>query len=67
MKFSIIRLIFRCQIPDIYKKISKEMCEADANAVDLGRMNKHYYDFGRYVSRFDRVGYIGPMLVDVSS
>lgn len=43
------------------------MCEADANAVDLGRMNKHYYDLGRYVSRFDRVGYIGPMLVDVSS
>lgn len=42
------------------------MCEADANAVELGRMNKYFYEFGRYISSFDRVGYIGPMLVDVS-
>lgn len=58
--------LFRVQIPDIYKKISKEICEADANAVDLGRMNKHFYEFGKYVTKFDRNGYIGPMLVDVS-
>lgn len=57
----------RCQIPDIYKKISKEVCEADATAVEMGRMNKYFYEFGRYVTRFDRVGYIGPMLVDVSA
>lgn len=63
----ILLFYFRCQIPDIYKKISKDVCEADANAVDLGRMNKHFYEFGRYVIRFDRVGYIGPMLVDVSA
>lgn len=56
----------RCEIPDIYKKVSKEVCEADATAVELGRMNKYFYDYGRYVTRFDRVGYIGPMLVDVS-
>lgn len=56
----------KAHIPDIYKKISKEVCEADATAVELGRMNKNFYEFGRYVTRFDRVGYIGPMLVDVS-
>ena len=62
-----IKTFDRAQVPDIYQKISKDICEADANAVNMGRMNKNFYEFGKYVSKFDRVGYIGPMLVDVNN
>lgn len=53
-------------MPDIFQKLSKDICEADANAVDLGRMNKNFYEFGRYVLRFDSIGHVGPMLVEVN-
>lgn len=56
---------FRVQVPDIFQKLSKDICEADANAVDLGRMNKNFYEFGRYMARFDNIGHVGPMLVEV--
>ncbi|XP_037029256.1 DNA replication complex GINS protein PSF3 [Bradysia coprophila] len=56
--------ILKVQVPDIFQKLSKDICEADANAVDLGRMNKNFYEFGRYLTRFDHVGHVGPMLVE---
>lgn len=57
--------IVKFQIPDIYKKKLKEICEADALAVDLGRMNKYYYSLGQYVTRFDRTNGIAAMLYDM--
>ncbi|XP_031638762.1 DNA replication complex GINS protein PSF3 [Contarinia nasturtii] len=52
------------QVPDIYKSRLKEICEADALAVDLGRMNKYFYSFGQYVTPFDNSHSVAPMLYE---
>lgn len=65
--FSLTISSSRVQVPDIFQKLSKDICEADANAVDLGRMNKNFYEFGRYLTRFDNIGHVGPMLVEVTN
>lgn len=52
------------QVPDIYKNRLKDICEADANAVDLGRMNRFFYIFGQYVAPFDSSGSLAQMLYE---
>lgn len=56
--------ILKYQVPDIYKSRLKEICEADALAVDLGRMNKFFYTLGQYIVPFDRTGTVAPMLYE---
>lgn len=56
--------ILKFQVPDIYKSRLKEICEADALAVDLGRMNKFFYTFGQYIVPYDRTGTVAPMLYE---
>lgn len=56
---------FRVNIPDIYKSTYGEICRADATAIDLGRLNKYFYEFGRYVAAFDRNGFVGKMIYEV--
>lgn len=56
--------ILKFQVPDIYKSRLKEICEADALAVDLGRLNKFFYTFGQYVVPFDRTNSVAPMLYE---
>lgn len=51
-------------MPDIYKSRLKEICEADALAVDLGRMNKFFYTFGQYVVPFDNSHTLATMLYE---
>lgn len=58
-------LAFRVNIPDIYKSTYGEICRADATAVDLGKLNKYFYEFGRYVAAFDRNGFVGKMIYEV--
>lgn len=55
----------RVNIPDIYKSNYGEICRADATAVDLGKLNKHFYELGRYVAAFDRNGFVGKMIYEV--
>lgn len=38
--------ILKFQVPEIYQNKLKEICEADALAVDLGRMSKFFYELG---------------------
>lgn len=56
--------ILRFLVPDVYKSRLKEICEADALAVDLGRMNKFFYTFGQYIVPYDRSGTVAPMLYE---
>lgn len=50
------------QVPDIYKNKLKDICEADALAVDLGRMSKFFYEFGHHVIPHDRTATVATML-----
>lgn len=52
------------QVPDIFKSRLKDICEADALAVDLGRLNKYFYSFGHYIAPYDRSGTVAPMLYE---
>lgn len=56
--------ILKFEVPDIYKKKLKEICEADALAVDLGRMSKYFYELGQYVVPYDRTGSVSSMLYE---
>jgi GINS complex subunit 3 len=54
----------RITIPEIYQSAYTEICKADPNAVELGRLNKYFYEFGRYIVRFDRHNTVGKMLYE---
>lgn len=55
----------RVNIPDIYKSTYADIFRADATAVHLGKLNKYFYELGRYVSAFDRNGFVGKMIYEV--
>lgn len=50
------------QVPDIFKSRLKDICEADALAVDLGRMSKYFYTLGQYIVPYDQSGTVSSML-----
>lgn len=60
-----VLLICRVNIPDIYKSTYGDICRADATAIDLGKLNKYFYELGRYVAAFDRNGFVGKMIYEV--
>ncbi|XP_058128692.1 DNA replication complex GINS protein PSF3 [Anopheles ziemanni] len=55
-------LYFDAKIPDIYSEAYKEIYKADANYVELGALNKFYYELGIYMTRFDRSNSVSEML-----
>lgn len=55
---------FKFNIPDIYKDSYTEICKADAKVLDLSRLNKYFYEFGRYASKFDRNGTVAQMIFE---
>lgn len=57
--------VSRVNIPDIYKSTYSDICRADATAIDLGKLNKYFYELGRYVAAFDRNGFVGKMIYEV--
>lgn len=56
--------ILKFQVPEIYRNKLKDICEADALAVDLGRLNKFFYMLGKYIVQFDRTNTVAPMLYE---
>lgn len=40
-------------IPRIYKESYREILKADASTVDLNKLCSHFYEFGKYVAKFD--------------
>lgn len=56
--------ILTFQVPEIYRNKLKDICEADALAVDLGRLNKFFYMLGKYIVPFDRSKTVAPMLYE---
>lgn len=55
---------FKMNIPDIYKDTYTEICKADSQVIDFSKLNKYFYEFGRYVSKFDRNGTVAQMIFD---
>lgn len=55
---------FKINPPDIYKNVYTDICKAEAQVVDLSKLNKYFYELGRYVTRFDRNGTVSNMIFD---
>lgn len=63
---NLLPVLTRVNIPEIYKSSYGEICKADATAVDLGKLNKYFYELGRYVANFDRNGFVGKTIYEAS-
>ncbi|XP_052861334.1 DNA replication complex GINS protein PSF3 [Anopheles cruzii] len=57
---------FETQTPDIYSAAYKEIYKADANYVELGALNKFYYELGMYLTRFDTANSVSEMLLSTA-
>lgn len=55
---------FKIDIPDIYKDTYTEICKADSQVVNLSKLNKYFYELGRYVAKFDRNRTVAQMIFD---
>lgn len=55
---------FKMNIPDIYKDTYTEICKADSQVIDLSKLNKYFYEFGRYAAKFDRNGTVAQMIFE---
>uniref|UniRef100_A0A336M134 DNA replication complex GINS protein PSF3 n=1 Tax=Culicoides sonorensis TaxID=179676 RepID=A0A336M134_CULSO len=55
---------FKVNVPDIYKDTYTEICKADSQVIDLNKLNKYFYELGRYVTKFDRNGTVAQMIFD---
>ncbi|XP_055594915.1 DNA replication complex GINS protein PSF3 [Uranotaenia lowii] len=57
---------FELVIPDIFTTAYKEIYKADANYVELGKLNKFYYELGMYLCRFSNSDDLAEMLFDTA-
>lgn len=57
---------FALEAPDIFTSAYKEIYKADANYVELGKLNKFYYELGMYLCRFDTGDDLAEMLHDTA-
>lgn len=55
---------FKTTVPEIYRTVYTDICKADSTVVQLGKMNRYFYEFGRYCSKFDRTGEVATMLFE---
>ncbi|CAG9855993.1 unnamed protein product [Phyllotreta striolata] len=56
--------ILNPDLPKIYKESYREILKADACAVDLHRLNLHFYELGSYVKKFDKKNDVHQSIID---
>ncbi|XP_058833587.1 DNA replication complex GINS protein PSF3 [Topomyia yanbarensis] len=57
---------FQLVIPDIFTTAYKEIYKADASYVELGKLNKFYYELGMYLCKFETGDDLASMLFDTA-
>ncbi|XP_023174753.1 probable DNA replication complex GINS protein PSF3 [Drosophila hydei] len=55
---------FTIAVPDIYKNVHKAVCEAETTHIELGRLHPYFYEFGRYLTPYDRNHVIGRIIFE---
>lgn len=55
---------FTIGVPDIYKNVHKAVCEAETTHIELGRLHPYFYEFGRYLTPYDRNHVIGRIIFE---
>ncbi|XP_058461867.1 DNA replication complex GINS protein PSF3 [Malaya genurostris] len=57
---------FQLVVPEIFTTAYKEIYKADANYVELGKLNKFYYELGMYLCKFEAGDDLAGMLFDTA-
>lgn len=55
---------FTIAVPEIYKNVHKAVCEAETTHIELGRLHPYFYEFGRYLTPYDRNHVIGRIIFE---
>ncbi|XP_053684422.1 DNA replication complex GINS protein PSF3 [Sabethes cyaneus] len=57
---------FQLIVPEIFTAAYKEIYKADATYVELGKLNKFYYELGMYLCKFESGDDLAGMLLDTA-
>lgn len=57
---------FELVVPDIFTTAYKEIYKADASYVELGKLNKFYYELGMHLCKFETGDDLAEMLFDTA-
>ncbi|KAH8368396.1 hypothetical protein KR084_010968, partial [Drosophila pseudotakahashii] len=55
---------FTVSVPEIYRNVHKAVCEAETTHIELGRLHPYFYEFGRYLTPYDRNHVIGRIIFE---
>nr|CBE67063.1 CG2222-PA [Drosophila phaeopleura] len=55
---------FTVSIPEIYRNVHKAVCEAETTHIELGRLHPYFYEFGRYLTPYDRNHVVGRIIFE---
>ncbi|XP_037935836.1 probable DNA replication complex GINS protein PSF3 [Teleopsis dalmanni] len=55
---------FTVNVPDIYKNVHKAVCEADTTHIELGKLHPYFYEYGRYLTPYDRSHNVGRIVFE---
>lgn len=55
---------FTVCVPDIYKNVHKAVCEAETTHIELGKLNPYFYEYGRYLTPYDRNHVVGRIVFE---
>lgn len=55
---------FTVCVPDIYKNVHKAVCEAETTHIELGRLHPYFYEYGRYLTPYDRNHVVGKIVFE---
>ncbi|KAM7352607.1 DNA replication complex GINS protein Psf3 [Cochliomyia hominivorax] len=55
---------FTVIVPDIYKNVHKAVCEAETTHIELGKLHPYFYEYGRYLTPYDRNHVVGKIVFE---
>ncbi|XP_013112353.1 DNA replication complex GINS protein PSF3 [Stomoxys calcitrans] len=55
---------FSVCVPDIYKNVHKAVCEAETTHIELGKLHPYFYEYGRYLTPYDRNHVVGKIVFE---
>ncbi|KAL9885096.1 DNA replication complex GINS protein Psf3 isoform 1-T2 [Glossina fuscipes fuscipes] len=55
---------FSVCVPDIYKNVHKAVCEAETTHIELGKLHTYFYEYGRYLTPYDRNNIVGKIVFE---
>ena len=54
----------RIEVPELYKNIHKAVCEAETTQIELGKLHPFFYEYGRYLTPYDRNNVVGRIVFE---